>query len=138
MLFRSAIGISVTHRDHVAGVTLVTGHTKTGNSPNWKALVDSGTTLVIYMAIANIDAIVNGLTHNGMNANTPVAAIENATRADQRALTATLGTLARRVHDEKLSSPAIIVIGEVVAFASASLAAASLRASEHRADKRVA
>ncbi len=45
----TALGIPVTHRDFSHGVTFITGHTKSHRAIDWTALVQSGTTLVIYM-----------------------------------------------------------------------------------------
>jgi len=56
----AALGIPVTHRNFAHGVTLVTGHTRSGDAPNWEALVRSGTTLVVYMGIGNLPQIVAG------------------------------------------------------------------------------
>ena len=64
----ASIGIPITHREFTHGVTFVTGHTQNGDSPNWQALVDGGTTLVIYMGMKHISSIVNGLLAAGVPA----------------------------------------------------------------------
>ena len=51
----AAIGVPVTHRGLVPGVTFVTGHA--GAPEDWAALARSGTTLVIYMGLAHVAAI---------------------------------------------------------------------------------
>src|SRR5581483_2157870 len=50
----AALGIPVTHRGLCEGVTFLTGHTQDGRAPDWPALVGGGTTLVIYMGMANL------------------------------------------------------------------------------------
>jgi uroporphyrin-III C-methyltransferase len=112
-----ALHIPVTHRDFSRGVTFITGHTKTDAALNYSALAHSDTTLVIYMGITNLSEIAEGLIAAGMPRNTPACAIRNGTWQDQVSVIATLETLARDVAEAKLTSPAIIVIGEVVSLA---------------------
>ncbi len=113
----AALGIPVTHRDFVHGVTLITGHTRGGEAPDWRALAASGTTLVIYMGIVNLPAIVTGLREAGMSAAMPVAVIQDGTLASERALLTTLGKARAAVDAAGLGSPAIVVVGEVAQFA---------------------
>ena len=111
------LGIPVTHRDFVHGVTLITGHTRAGMAPNWRALAAGGTTLVIYMGISNLDSIVEGLRDAGMPASMPVAVIQEGTLSTQRDLVTTLGETIEQVKAAGLGSPAIVVVGEVAKFA---------------------
>jgi uroporphyrin-III C-methyltransferase len=116
----AALGIPVTHRDFSRGVTLVTGHTRNGDAPNWDALVRSGTTLVIYMGISNLAQIVAGLRAAGLAESAPVAVIQNGTLANQRSLVTRLADLVGAVNRAGLGSPAIVVVGEVVRLATVS------------------
>ena len=121
----ASLGIPVTHRGLSHGVTLVTGHAHAGAAgPNWAALAASGTTLVIYMGVANLESICAALLAAGMRAATPAAAIQSGTTRDQRAVVATLADLGRAVASAALTSPAIVVIGEVVALADGATAGA--------------
>ena len=113
----AGLGIPVTHRGLARGVTFVTGHSKDGADPDWRALSASGATLVIYMGLGRIQQIVSELRKAGMADFTPACAIENGTLRNQRSAIGTLGTLAEMIALEKLASPAIIVVGEVVRFA---------------------
>jgi uroporphyrin-III C-methyltransferase len=113
------VGIPMTHRRLVRGVTLVTGHGTGASDPDWKSLAAAGTTLVIYMGMARLAAICAALLAAGMRADMPAAVIQSGTMAEQRHVLATLETLPVRVADEGLGSPAIIVIGTVVALARA-------------------
>ncbi len=112
-----ALHIPVTHRDFSRGVTFITGHTKSDTALNYSALAHSGTTLVIYMGITNLAEITSGLVKAGMAGNTPACGIRNGTWQDQAAVIATVGTLADKVATARLTSPAIVVIGEVVSLA---------------------
>jgi uroporphyrin-III C-methyltransferase len=114
----AAIGIPVTHRECTRGVTLVTGHTRDGSAPDWAALARTGTTLVIYMGMSTLPAIIAGLQAGGMPAHMPVAVIQNATLPHQRSVVSTLSQASSDVTASGLGSPAIVVIGEVVRFAA--------------------
>ena len=111
------LGIPVTHRDFTHGVTLVTGHTQNNESPNWKALVESKTTLVIYMGIKHLSDIVQGLLEAGMSRCMPAIAIQDGTLETQRHILAPLEMMVMAVHQSKLRSPAIVVVGDVVSLA---------------------
>lgn len=113
----AALGIPLTHRSCTHGVTFVTGHTHGADEPNWQALAASGTTLVIYMGLSNLGKIVQKLIVNGLSGDMPAVAIQSGTLPAQRQVLTTLCQLESRVAAEKISSPAIVVIGEVVRFA---------------------
>jgi uroporphyrin-III C-methyltransferase len=114
----AAIGIPATHRDHCHGVTLVTGHTRDGVEPNWAALAHSGTTLVIYMGMANLERISVSLLNAGMSPSMPCAVVQDGTLASQRHVAATLIDLVDTVRSAKLGSPALIIVGDVARFAA--------------------
>jgi len=119
----AAVGIPVTDRRHAPGVAFVTGHSRadaeSGAGPDWAALARSGLTLVIYMGLARCEALVAELRAAGMDGDMPAAAIAAAHTPRQRQLLCTLDGLAQGLRDEQISSPAILVIGEVVREAHA-------------------
>ncbi len=121
MAVPASLNIPLTHRDYTQGVTFITGHTKNEAMPNWRALATSGTTLVIYMGMTNLAQITQQLLQHGMAANMPAIAIQHGTLPTQRHLLATLQTLARDVMQAGLSSPSIVVIGEVARFAESEI-----------------
>ncbi|HMG28034.1 MAG TPA: uroporphyrinogen-III C-methyltransferase [Acidimicrobiia bacterium] len=105
-------GIPVTHRGASTHFTVVTGHedpTKDSTDVDWGALAKAGGTLVILMGAGRIGDIANRLLAGGLAPETPVAAVRNGTRADQRTARATLATVA----DAGVQAPAAIVVGEV-------------------------
>jgi uroporphyrin-III C-methyltransferase len=113
----AALGIPVTHRGLSEGVTFVTGHTGDGREPNWRALAASRTTLVIYMGVARVSAIVSGLLEGGLAGATPVAAIQNGSLPTQKSVVTTLADLPFAITLNNIGSPAVIVVGEVVRLA---------------------
>lgn len=112
-------GIPLTHRDHAQSVTFVTGHTQDeGKEPNWRALAMPGATTVFYMGLARLDHIVEKLLEHGAPATRPAGIIAQGTTAKQRVVTATLGTIRSAATNANLESPALLVVGEVVALHS--------------------
>jgi len=125
----ASIGIPVTHRAFTHGVTMVTGHTQDGEALNWHALVAGRTTLVIYMGIKHVADIVRQLLAAGMEQDMPAIAIQQGTLHTERHVSAPLAMLPMAVHQEKLESPAIIVIGDVVRLAQSGNVLAALEAA---------
>ena len=114
----ASIGIPVTDRRCTPGVALVTGHCRDGHTgPDWAALARSGLTLVIYMGLAKVETLTRELMDAGLSADMPAAAIASAQTAAQQHLLCRLQDLPRSIADAGLSSPAILVIGEVVRLA---------------------
>jgi uroporphyrin-III C-methyltransferase/precorrin-2 dehydrogenase/sirohydrochlorin ferrochelatase len=111
-------GIPLTHRGAAQSVTYLTG-TSAGNIPDydWPALARTGGTLVIYMGVGTADTIATRLMDNGLAAATPVAVIKNGTLPTQHTITGTLGELGALMHSQKVRSPALLLIGDVVAQA---------------------
>lgn len=108
-------GIPLTLRGVSRGVTLVTAHTQDDSDVNWAGLAQGGTTLVVYMGVAKLAQIQHGLLAGGMPAATPVAMIERASTPEQRQYSCRLDQLVAQAAACGLQSPAVLVIGEVVA-----------------------
>jgi uroporphyrin-III C-methyltransferase len=114
----ASVGIPLSHRDHAHSVVFVTGHNKPdGEQPNWRALAESGSTLVIYMGLTNLAFIAEKLIESGLSSTTSACVIENGTLAEQRSVVAPLIQLVQKAKELEFRSPAIIVIGEVVGLA---------------------
>ncbi len=123
----AALGIPVTHRDIARGVTFLTGHTRDGAEPDWQALVQSKTTLVIYMGVANLPRIAQALADAGMPPSMPAAAIQDGTTPRQKKVISTLARIESDAARAGIASPALLVFGEVVALEQESALARSLR-----------
>lgn len=109
-------GIPLTHREYASSVALVTGHGCKENGSdhlNWRAL--SGIdTIAFYMGVGNLQNICRQLMQNGKAPGTPVAIIENGTTKVQRTISGTLDTISQLAASEKITNPAMIIVGEVV------------------------
>lgn len=113
----AAIGIPVTHREFTHGVTFVTGHTRDDESPNWRALVEGGTTLVIYMGLKRLPGIVSGLLDAGLAGDTPAAVIQQGTMPCQKQVVTDIASLPLAAKQQGFASPALIVVGDVARLA---------------------
>jgi uroporphyrin-III C-methyltransferase / precorrin-2 dehydrogenase / sirohydrochlorin ferrochelatase len=112
-------GIPLTHRDYAHSVSFVTGHARSdGQEPDWRALASPGATAVFYMGLARLEHIVQQLMEHGAEPARPAAIIAQGTTAHQRVIAATLATLGRVSADANLESPALLVVGDVVALHS--------------------
>ncbi|MGT3828975.1 uroporphyrinogen-III C-methyltransferase [Vibrio cholerae] len=110
-------GIPLTHRDYAQSALFVTGHLKAqAEDLDWSTLARGKQTLVIYMGLSNAAAIAEQLQLHGRQASTPVAIIERGTQLNQQVLIGTLQTLPSLASQAQ--SPALIVVGEVVALAA--------------------
>jgi uroporphyrin-III C-methyltransferase len=115
----SALGLPLTHREVARGVTLVTAHTADGARPDWRALAQSGLTIVCYMGVARAGPLAQELIAAGFAACLPVAVVQHVSCASQRHLATTLGHLSRDIAAHRLGSPAVIVLGQAVKHALA-------------------
>jgi uroporphyrin-III C-methyltransferase / precorrin-2 dehydrogenase / sirohydrochlorin ferrochelatase len=112
-------GIPLTHREYAHSVTFVTGHAdESGNEPDWRALAMPGATAVFYMGLARLDHIIRELLAHGAGPTRPAAIVARGTLPDQEVIVATLGTLFDAASAAALESPALLVVGEVVALRS--------------------
>jgi len=110
-------GIPVTHRDFTSSFSIVTGHeypNKTYGMVDWDHLAKASGTLVFLMGVANIGNIAEALIRGGKDPATPVALIRWGTWMDQRTLVGTLATIVEQVAASGFSSPAVIIVGDVV------------------------
>ncbi len=115
----AAAGIPLTHRAIAPAVTVVTGHedpSKPRPLVDWDALAKLPGTIVIMMGVATLAAAARALIDGGRSPDEPVAVVERATLPQQRVVRGTLGTIAGAAAREHIGSPAVIVIGPVVAL----------------------
>ncbi len=133
----TSLGVPLTHREHAHGVVFITGHAKPGDAgTDWRMLASTAhsarLTLVIYMGVSGAAHIQSELLH-GLPADTPVAVIQNASLPSQRHAVCTLVGLQATIAREQLTSPSVIVVGDVIK----GVMAAGAAPAEH-ADARVA
>jgi uroporphyrin-III C-methyltransferase / precorrin-2 dehydrogenase / sirohydrochlorin ferrochelatase len=109
-------GIPLTERGTAQQFTVVSGHVPPGDprsSVDWSLLAGGDGTLVLLMAVANLDAIAAALVAGGRTPGTPAVIVENASLPGQRVLSATLADVAATAVAEQVVPPAVVVVGEV-------------------------
>jgi uroporphyrin-III C-methyltransferase/precorrin-2 dehydrogenase/sirohydrochlorin ferrochelatase len=111
-------GIPLTHRDHAQSVRLVTAHcARSTDTLDWQALAQERQTLAVYMGGAQFEVLREKLIAHGRAAATPVALVENGSRANQRVIVGTLAELPELARAHRVQSPTLLYIGEVAALA---------------------
>ena len=111
------MGFPLTHREDSSSVVMVTGHedpAKPETVIDWGKYAGLGATLCIYMGMTNLERISRELLGAGMAGETPVAVVRWATLPRQESCFGTLATIARRVAEQGIKPPAMIIIGPVV------------------------
>jgi len=109
----AAAGIPVTHRGVSSQVTIVAGYDV--GALDLACLARAPGTLVVFMGLASLGALAEGLISHGKRPSTPAAVVARGTTPDQQTVTAPLGRIAAAAAD--LEAPALVVIGEVVELA---------------------
>jgi len=107
-------GIPLTKRGASESFWVITGTTKFHKLSNDVALAAKSTaTVVILMGMGKLNEIVSVFSSEGKQ-ETPIAIIQNGTTKEEKVGIGTIKTISNIVKEKQLSSPAIIVIGEVV------------------------
>jgi uroporphyrinogen III methyltransferase/synthase len=108
-------GIPLTHRQYASEVTFSTGHdaadsVKSSERPN------PGGTVVLFMVARRLQANLDRLIRSGYSADTPAAYIAGATTPTQQVILGTLATLSSKIDGMNPETPALVIVGEVVAL----------------------
>lgn len=116
-------GIPVTHRGIATSFRVITAHRQPDGVPieeliDFSTMLDVSETLIFLMGLGKVDAIAQGLIAAGRSADTPTAVISHGTMPEQRVCVGSLATIAERVQQQALTSPAMIIVGEVVTLRS--------------------
>ncbi|MGO9972106.1 MAG: uroporphyrinogen-III C-methyltransferase [Solirubrobacteraceae bacterium] len=112
-------GIPVTHREAASAVAFLAGHEdpeKAESRLDWRALASFPGTLVVYMGVRRLGAIVQCLIEGGRSEDEAAALVRRATFPDQRSVHGTLGTIAALAEREGITAPAIAMFGPVAAL----------------------
>ncbi|MBR1396140.1 MAG: uroporphyrinogen-III C-methyltransferase, partial [Selenomonadaceae bacterium] len=108
-------GIPVTHRGIATSFAVITGHEMSEESNiRWNKLSTGVDTLIFLMGIANLPTITQRLIDNGRASDTPAAVIQWGTKSKQRVLITTVAKAAEDVTRNKITPPAIFIVGDVV------------------------
>ena len=112
-------GVPVTHRSVTHEFVVVSGHLPPGHPEslvNWNALAAMSGTVVLMMAVERIELFADALVDGGRPADTPVLVVQSGSTAAQRTVRTTLVDAARRIREEGIRPPAVVVVGAVAGF----------------------
>jgi uroporphyrin-III C-methyltransferase / precorrin-2 dehydrogenase / sirohydrochlorin ferrochelatase len=110
-------GIPLTHRDHAQACVFVTGHSRgDGLSLDWTALIQPRQTVVIFMGLGKLEALMKEFVARGGDPRLPAAIVDNGTRPNQRVVTGAVDTIAALAGKANLHGPAIVILGSVVSL----------------------
>ena len=112
-------GIPLTHREHAQSLRLLTAHAQDGDAEHdWATLSQANQTLAFNMGVSGLARLRDNLIAHGRAASTPFALVENGSRPEQRVIAGTLDELPELARRHAVQAPALLVVGEVAAFAS--------------------
>lgn len=110
----TSVGINLTQRKVADSFWVITGTTSNHElSKDIHLASKSDATVVILMGMHKLDAIIAIYQKNRID-DLPIAIIQNGTKETQQKVVGKISTIAKLVSEKNISSPAIIVIGEVV------------------------
>jgi len=109
-------GISLTVRGVSSSVVITTGHedkNKKDKFVDWQKIAQIDT-IVLYMAVENLESIVENLIKYGKDKNTKIAVISNVSKINQKIVIGELKNIVEKVKKENITAPAVVIIGDVV------------------------
>ena len=110
-------GIPLTHRHLSSTLSVITGSNEKNQGDihiDWEKIASRSGTLVFLMGARKLPLIVEKLMKFGKSPDTPIAVIQWGTTARQKTWKGTLSTIGKKTSKEKISPPALTIIGEVV------------------------
>lgn len=108
--------IPMVYRDTSESFWVVTGTNSKGKiSPDLYLAAKSNATIVVLMGIKKIKEIVGVFKAEG-KADLPVAVIENGSSKEEKVVVGIVDTIEELVEEKQISSPALLVFGNVVAL----------------------
>ncbi|HLH26485.1 MAG TPA: precorrin-4 C(11)-methyltransferase [Chloroflexota bacterium] len=115
----AALGAELTVPDVAQTVIFTRRPSRTTRPPNedLRALAQHGVTLVIFLSVASMRAVVADLLAGGYAPDTPVAVVYRVTWEDERVLRGTLADIAAQVRAAKIAKQALILVGPAVEVA---------------------
>jgi uroporphyrin-III C-methyltransferase/precorrin-2 dehydrogenase/sirohydrochlorin ferrochelatase len=108
----AAIKASMTKRRRNSSFRFVTGQDVDGFAEHdWKGLAQPGAAAAIYMGVRAARFIQGRLMIHGATPDTPITAIENISRSDQKIVSATVATMIDVFEAAGIKGPAILFLG---------------------------
>lgn len=112
----AALGIQLTLPGVTQTIIVTRGESRTKVPKREKIseLAKHKATLIFYLSIQLISKLVTEAIAGGYKKSTPVAVVYRASWPDQKIIKGTLGDIAKKVRDEKITRTAIVIISDVI------------------------
>lgn len=109
----ASVGLSLTQRLKARSVHFITGHGADQGLPvfDWKALVQTGGTLAIYMGRKHLQALIEKLLQAGLQADIPAIIVESASLPEQRIEYMPVSSLLVNEAMRMTNGPVLVLIG---------------------------
>jgi len=108
----ASAGRSLTRRGRNQAITFLTAHEARGYAEHdWRALAQQSQALAIYMGVRAARFVQGRLMLHGAAPETPVTIIENASRPQEKRVSASLSDMCEQISAHDIEGPAIIFIG---------------------------
>jgi len=95
-------------------VTRAESRTKVPKREKISELSKHKATLIFYLSVHLVSNLVKEAIEGGYSKSTPVAVVYRASWKDQKIIKGTLGDIAKKIKDEKITRTAIVIISDVV------------------------
>jgi uroporphyrin-III C-methyltransferase len=115
----SLLGLPVTHRQFASAVTLLTGSQALSGGLDgipWSFLELPSQTLIFYMGLQHVSRIAQELLQHNLSPETYALCVSRLSWPDQKIVAAPLARIGEEVAVVAMQAPALLVVGNVVAF----------------------
>ena len=99
-------------------ITRLEGKTKVPEKEKMELLAQHGSSMAIYLSIGMIDELVEKLIKGGYSSETHAAIVYKATWPEEKKIICTIGELAEKAREEKITKTAVELIGDVIDHSS--------------------
>ncbi len=109
-------GVPVTYPGAGDTLTFIRGHEDGSNQPphiDWESLARLEGTIVCYAGARQLAGIIDNLLQHGRPADDGATIVQDGTLPRQRTIHGTLGDLARKLDNEGLRAPGMLIVGRV-------------------------
>ena len=108
----AALNVSLTSRGRNSSLRIITAHDMKGFvEADWRELARPGGVAAIYMGKKAARFVQGRLLMHGADGATPITAVENVSRVDQRVIASTLGTFGDDLGKAAAEGPVVILYG---------------------------
>lgn len=110
----SYAGIPIVDKDSNQAFLVVTGHNNNAENIDYKNVGEFDGTIIFVETMNNLESVTNNLIENGKSADTAAAIVYNASNFSQKVVKGDLGTIYTLSKKNNITSPAVLVVGNVV------------------------